>query len=285
MRLLFRFAAVAAVVIPSAIAGLAASASATPTISVESKCGYVQITVDSDVESWADMNWYGDGGSRTGVPVHLGLNVITLVVNESTSGIFSVSLGEDAIFQDLTYVKPAGCHQPILRYKYQMLCGNKALVTVNNIGDAPATHFTLYRADVRTPEPTREAIVSDVTLPIGTSYLLADKLTDFKDVVQAVRGTDTEQLTIQSGTFYNEPAGCAEAPKVTFDATCLGVHITTVPDDAQVSTVVKGQSGTGDRLGKARMVKMSSGEALLVKSGETVIDGFVYVKPSGCVHN
>ncbi len=280
MRLLSRLAAVAAVVIPSALAALAAPAFAIPTVSVVSKCGYVEITINSDVETTADMNWYADGGTRDNVPIHVGVNVFTLTVNESTSGLLTVNLGESGVHEDLSYVKPEGCHQPILRFKYQMLCGAKALVTVNNIGDAPAGHFSIYRRDVRPSIDVEEPIIDDVTVPVGTSYFLADKLTDFMTAISPRRGTDLAQQTVQGGTIYQEPDGCADAPKVAFAATCTGVNITTVPPDAQITTVVKGQSD--DRLGSDKTVAMSTGEALLVKSGDNVIDGFVYKKSSSC---
>jgi LPXTG-motif cell wall-anchored protein len=70
---------------------------------------------------------------------------------------------------------------------------------------------------------------------------------------------------------------------VTVAAACTGgVDLTSTPHDAALTTQVLGQPHDPERTGTERHVDLAKGEALLVKSGETVVSAFVYQGAGAC---
>jgi LPXTG-motif cell wall-anchored protein len=288
---LTRFATRLALLVAALGFGLATPAQAQPnptppTVSIVTKCGYLEITIDSPTPNTASMTFLAGAGGVTDVPIKAGVNVFKLYAADLSSGYLVIG-GERAYWFGLDYREPEGCKVPKLSFAFTMACGGKALVTVTNTGEVPAEDIFIFRRQSFSPAPfaKRELVAGGLTFPVGTSYVLVDKLTDEYPYIMVNRDIDAGVYWASrpNDPRYQPPAGCAAAPKVTVAAACTGgVDITGGPANAALTTYVLGQPNDPERIGSARHVDLAKGEALLVKSGETVIDAIVYQGPPTC---
>lgn len=278
-HLVTRLTAVAALAAPILIAGLAEAAHASPSlVSVESKCGYAEITIDSDIQTTLTANFYGGGGTLIGRQVTLGTNVYRLMANSGTGGgVITIANGPGAGDQwhPFTYERPEGCLQANLSARIELACDDTAVITVINTGDVPAQDVSFSRP---TGMPGQAEIVADgLTVPVGESRFVAEGVGGTASRrPSTVRWGDT---SIWEREQYIESTDCASVPEVHITDTCTGVDVVTTPADATIGAAVFGRT-TAERPAEAGRIELADGESVLVRSGDTLITAHRFTRAS-----